>query len=288
MTQDPSFGGPWTQEKLEILRRYLDTYTTVLKEQPSADTPFRLTYVDAFAGSGSYQVTSSDQLVEYRDFDTFRQGSARIALDTEDRPFDRLIYIEKNRKFISSLQSMKEANTHRNIEVINRDANLVLPDICSRMSSLDRAVIFLDPFATDVDWTTVQAIADSKKVDCWIWFPLSALTRMMTRRQRPNAALSRKLDRIFGGREYWESELYHLAAQQPLFGDSELVSREPQDRIAEVYRNRIGSVFSAIAPTRRKFLNSRNSPMFELIFAAANPTGARRAIPIADYLLKNF
>ncbi len=288
MTQHPSFGGPWTQQKLEILRRYLDAYTRVLKEQPSADTPFRLTYVDAYAGSGSYQESNSDQLADYGDFDTFRQGSAKIALDIEDKPFDRLIYIEKNRRFTSSLQFMKEANPHRSIEVINRDANLVLPDICSRMGSLDRAVIFLDPFATDVDWATVQAIADSKKVDCWIWFPLSALTRMMTRTQRPNAALSRKLDRIFGGREYWEAELYPLAAQQPLFGDGDLVSREPQDRIAEVYRNRIGNAFAAIAPTRRKFLNRQNSPIFELIFAAANPAGARRAIPIADRLLKNF
>ena len=288
MTDYPSFGGPWTQEKLEILRRYLDAYTTVLKEQPSADTPFRLTYVDAFAGSGSYEASRSDNQANYGDFDRFRQGSAQIALDIEDKPFDRLIYIEKNRRFISSLQSMKRANSHRNIEIINRDANLVLPDICASMGSLDRAVIFLDPFATDIDWATVQAIANSKKVDCWIWFPLSALTRMMTKRQRPNAALSRKLDTIFGGREHWEPRLYHLADQQPLFGDEELVVREPQDRIAEVYRGRIESAFAAIAPTRRKFLNSQNSPIFELIFAAANPTGARRAIPIADHLLKNW
>ena len=28
----PHFGGPWTQEKLRILRRYLDSYTTALKK----------------------------------------------------------------------------------------------------------------------------------------------------------------------------------------------------------------------------------------------------------------
>ena len=43
----PSFGGAWTRQKLEILRRYLDTYTTALKDQP-----FELIYVDAFAGAG--------------------------------------------------------------------------------------------------------------------------------------------------------------------------------------------------------------------------------------------
>ena len=31
---DRSFGGPWTQEKLQILSLYLDAYTTALKNQP--------------------------------------------------------------------------------------------------------------------------------------------------------------------------------------------------------------------------------------------------------------
>ncbi|HSN87955.1 MAG TPA: three-Cys-motif partner protein TcmP, partial [Thermoanaerobaculia bacterium] len=41
------FGGDWTATKLEILRRYLEAYTTALKNQP-----FRTAYIDAFAGTG--------------------------------------------------------------------------------------------------------------------------------------------------------------------------------------------------------------------------------------------
>ena len=44
-----SFGGPWTEQKLEILRRYLDAYTTALKGQG-----FQLIYIDAFAGAGAW------------------------------------------------------------------------------------------------------------------------------------------------------------------------------------------------------------------------------------------
>ena len=47
----PRFGGPWTQEKLDILRRYLDTYATALKNQP-----FTLAYIDAFAGASTMQI----------------------------------------------------------------------------------------------------------------------------------------------------------------------------------------------------------------------------------------
>ena len=40
-------GGKWTIDKLDILERYLDAYTTALKNQP-----FKLMYIDAFAGTG--------------------------------------------------------------------------------------------------------------------------------------------------------------------------------------------------------------------------------------------
>ena len=45
------FGGPWTQQKLNILEHYLDAYTTALKNQP-----FRLVYIDAFAGTGRIEL----------------------------------------------------------------------------------------------------------------------------------------------------------------------------------------------------------------------------------------
>ena len=41
------FGGRWTRQKLDILERYLDAYTTVLKYRH-----FSLVYIDAFAGTG--------------------------------------------------------------------------------------------------------------------------------------------------------------------------------------------------------------------------------------------
>ena len=42
-TRHNRFGGPWTEDKLDILEGYLDSYTTALKNQP-----FRLVYIDAF------------------------------------------------------------------------------------------------------------------------------------------------------------------------------------------------------------------------------------------------
>ena len=53
------FGGPWTEEKLERLRKYLVAYTTIFKGNRRA-SHYRTTFVDAFAGSGTY-ITVKDQ-----------------------------------------------------------------------------------------------------------------------------------------------------------------------------------------------------------------------------------
>jgi three-Cys-motif partner protein len=53
--QIQKFGGAWTVIKIDILKQYLDAYTTALKSQP-----FNLVYIDAFAGCGKY-TTKNDQ-----------------------------------------------------------------------------------------------------------------------------------------------------------------------------------------------------------------------------------
>lgn len=275
----PQFGGPWTEQKLEILRRYLNEYTTVLKKQG-----FTLIYVDAFAGAGSY-VESGDT---YEDFHELRRGSAQIALAVDDRPFDRLVFIEKETNAASTLQQLANEHKARRIDVIQGDANIKVPEFCRSMGDFERAVVFLDPYATEVNWSTVEAIAATQKIDCWILFPLMAVARMMPTGREPDEATADRLDRIFGGREYWQAS--YRDSRQTSFWDDEPRRERPSgsEQIADRYRDRLVSTFERVAPTRRTLRNSRDVPLFELFFAASNPVGARRAIPIASYILQNW
>ncbi len=280
-----SFGGTWTAGKLEILRGYLDAYTTALKDQP-----FPLTYVDAFAGYGSYQPGAAYSPEDYGDFQELWDGSPRIALGVQDKPFDRLVFIEKDPAGCQALTGLRAEYPGRSIEIRNQDANVVLPRFCQSLQPLDRAVVFLDPFATEVSWATVEAIAQTGKIDCWILFPLKAIAQMMPRDNEPTEALARQLDRIFGGREHW-ADFYRVSPQQPLpmFADEPVQERpHGSDQIAARYRERLGSVFNRVASNRRTFRNSKNSPMFELFFAAGNPIGAPIAVRIANHLLENW
>ena len=273
----PSFGGPWTEQKLEILRRYLDAYTTALKNQR-----FQLTYVDAFAGAGSY----TDATGGYEEFHELHKGSARIALDVDDKPFDRLVFVEKDLERVESLHKMRNEYPGRQIEIVQGDANVRVPEFCRNMGYSDRAVVFLDPYATQVSWETVEAIAATKKIDCWILFPLMAVTRMMPTGNEPDEATATRLDRVFGGRGYWLSS-YQDSPQLSMLGDNKRRERGPSDQIAERYRERLRTIFHSVATTRHALMNSKNAPLFELFFAAGNPKGARIAINIADHILKS-
>ena len=277
------FGGPWTNEKLGILRRYLDAYTTALKNQP-----FNLIYVDAFAGSGSWTPRSGYSVEDYGDFREFHSGSSKIALEISDKAFDRLVFIDIDPQNINSLETLRNEFPNRKVEIVNEDANIVLPKLCGELTDFDRAVVFLDPYATEVAWSTVEAIAHSKKIDCWILFPLMAVTRMMTRNNEPDQGLREGLDGIFGGRQHWQG-LYSPSQQLSLLGDEPRQERrQGSDRIADLYRTRLESIFARVASTRKILKNSKESPMFDLFFAASNSSGAPTAIRIADDILKRW
>ena len=278
-----SFGGPWTQEKLKILSLYLDAYTTALKNQP-----FRLIYVDAFAGSGSWHSGPAYASEDYDDFRELHKGSPRIALEIQDKHFDRFIFIEKDPQRCEELEKLRVESPSRDINILNEDANIALPEFCSELKANDRAVVFLDPFATQVSWTIVEGLAQTQKVDCWILFPVGAIARMMPTQNEPPEELANQLDRIFGGREHWK-DLYAPSPQMSfLENESKQERTRGSDQIAQQYQIRLESVFAKVAPSGRALRNSKKSPMFQLFFAASNSRGAPLAVDIARHIIDHW
>ena len=205
------FGGQWTILKLEILESYLDFYTTALKNQS-----FKLMYIDAFAGTGRINSRSEDEGVQ-----EFIEGSAARALGICDKPFDRVIFVEKDVERFESLDQLRRTNVGRDIRVENADANDFLKNLQEDWHSW-RGVLFLDPFATEVEWSTIEKISRFNALDTWILFPVSAVARMMPRSKTPDDISPRwaeSLNRIFGD-ESWRC-LYHTNPQMNLFGHEE-------------------------------------------------------------------
>ena len=263
-------------EKLDILESYLDAYTTALKNQP-----FKLMYIDAFAGTGDISPRLDDD-----DARSLIAGSAQRAMAVKDKPFDRLIFVEEDAHRYNQLTAIWRSNTDRDIRVLNWDANRFLRSLEEDWRAW-RGVLFLDPFATEVEWSTIEKIAGFNALDTWILFPVNAIARILPVEKNPDAvflAWAEKLTRIFGD-ESWR-ELYHVNPQQSLFGE-DLYQRDVGTAgISRLYKDKLRQLFrDRFMEGSKTFVNSKNSPLFEFVFCVGNETGIGPAKRIAGHIL---
>ncbi len=268
------FGGPWTQEKLEILERYLDAYTTALKNQP-----FRLVYIDAFAGGGLIRPQDREAL-------GFLRGSTTRAIEISERPFDELIFVDKDAERCAELETLRDRYPRRNIRIERADANEFLLNLRKDWKSW-RGVLFLDPFATEVQWSTIRTIARFNALDTWILFPVAAIARMLPRSRKPDDISPRWADRLTSifGDESWR-ELYRQNPQGGLFGDSGSVRDIGVDGLVTIYKKNLRTLFGDRFLSRSRCLKtSKGSPLFELMFCVGHPNGIGPARRIARHIL---
>jgi three-Cys-motif partner protein len=283
------FGGDWTEQKLDILDAYLKAYNKALKK-----TPFTRVYIDAFAGTGYRQQSSISsncaglfQDIEEPEMQEFLKGSAKLALEVEPA-FDKYVFIESDPQKVDELEQLRQEHPNKAnaITIEKGDANSYIQKYCKNMPPSLRAVVFLDPFATQVQWGTIKAIAETKAIDVWILFPLMAVNRLLAKDHQKTCRVA--LDRLFGTKD-WFQEFYCTSVEEDIFGQTiEKIQRAcVSEKIGVFYLNRLKLIFSGVAPNPRMLYNSRG-PLFLLFFASGNPKGAPIAIKIANHILENF
>ena len=286
-----NFGGDWTMEKLERVRKYLVAYTTIMK-----DKPFRFAYIDAFAGTG-YRTHKQDDNpnelmfpeITEQEVQDFLDGSARIALQVQPK-FQKYIFIEKDDNRFAELQKLKTEfpSVQNDIEVVQSDANIYLKDLClNRDWKNHRAVLFLDPYGMEVEWNTITAIARTQAIDLWLLFPLgAAVNRLLKKDGDIDTTLRSKLDRFFGATD-WYDAFYETTSTKTLFG-KETITQKIGDfkSIEQYFVKRLQTVFTKVANNPLPLYNSRNNPLYLLCFASGNPKGAPTAVKIAQHILR--
>jgi len=288
------FGGNWTEEKLQSLRKYLGAYMTVMKKQP-----FQTFYIDAFAGTGYRKPRSAKeevlikQLVD-EDSEEFRKGSATIALEISPS-FDKYIFVESDPKNFAELAKLKNVHSRLadRITLHKKDAAVVIKELCS----LDwiklkwRGVIFLDPFGMNVSWQTIEAIAKTHALDLWLLFPLGVgVNRMITKDGKIQEAWREKLNILFGTNE-WQQEFYKPKepGQLKLFNNNPVRQLEKAitlEGIALYFNERLKTIFPGVADNPLMLTNSKNNPIYLLCFAVGNPAGKGPALRIAQHILR--
>ncbi len=291
------FGGDWTTAKLDILAKYLASYTKALKDKPSKEQPFRKAYIDAFAGTGYRDAKRDDESEQgsqallfpdlaKREPQSLLDGSARLALKTQPG-FDRYIFIERSVERCAQLEALKTEFPHlaNDIRICRGDANVEIQTLCSKEWTSRRAVLFLDPYGMQVDWKTIEAIAKTKAIDLWLLFPLGiGVNRLVTKSGEIPESWRQRLNLLLGA-EDWYDKFYRVESTPSLFGDTEQVAKVKTKTIGRYFIEHLRSVFAAVAPEPKVLRNSANCPLYLLCFAVGNKKGAPVALRIANYLL---
>jgi three-Cys-motif partner protein len=188
---------------------------------------------------------------------------------------------------IQALHALGAQYPDRDIKVIAGDANQKIPKLLKFVNwRRIRAVMFLDPYGMNVDWSTLQAIAATKAIDVWFLFSLSGLYRQAAHDpdaidDDKRAAITRVL-----GTDAWEAELY-APGQRSLFTDEAPVRRTADvARLQDYVRSRLKTIFPAVLKPMPLPLHTRPQK-FSLFFAISNGDGAAigLATRIANYIL---
>lgn len=280
---DTRFGGAWTIEKLNILEHYLNGYTTALKNQP-----FKLMYIDAFAGTGQIALAGRRDEV---DFHRFVSGSAERAVKIDDKPFDKLIFVEKDSEHCAELKALHAMYPERDLSIENSEANAFLSNLREDWYNW-RGVLFLDPFAATVEWSTIEKVAGVEALDTWILFPTSAITRMLPTSNIPeeiSQGWATRLTRVFGDGSW--RDLYREKPQGNLFGKIERERDRGVNGLVTLYKRRLKDLFGARFLDKSCTLkNSKNSPLFEFLFCVGSrsPKAIAAAKGIAQHILKDL
>ena len=250
------FGGHWTSQKLEVLAKYLQSYATALRDKPTPERPFRKEFIDAFAGSGYRDArriegkSGEAQTLLFPDLSAdepqgLLAGSAKLALETEPS-FDRFIFIERSPERCMRLEDLKNEFPDRadRIDIQQGDANERIQDLCDRGWRSRRAVLFLDPYGLQVDWTTIEAVAQTRAIDLWLLFPLGiGVNRLLTKSGEIPVEWRQRLNRLLGTKD-WYDEFYSVELTPTLFGtDQERIVKATMESIGRYFNNRLSANF---------------------------------------------
>lgn len=270
MERDDTIGS-WSVDKHELLRKYLQAYVTVFKNQTWCKG---YEYIDAFAGTGK---------PKSRDEQRYVDGSPGVALGLP-QPFTKYHFIESSSWRIKKLEGLRSEFPKLQVEIYPGDCNNVLrtrivPELA--MKNFKRAIAFLDPFGMQIEWNTLEDVARAETIEVFLNFPVMGINRNVRLRRKEDIAPSvrERMDRFWG--TDWEAELYE--ERQTLFGPEEIRIKQSGKDLGRRFQKRLREIFPhCTVPVL--MTNSKNAPLYCLVFAGHNQTGVK----IADDIFGRF
>lgn len=236
--------GEWSRDKHYFLMRYIDAFTTSMKDKRWSG----LHYIDLFAGAGIERLQNSKEL---------DWGSPLIAAYAK-HPFDRLHLCEKSTRKYSDLKS-RISKIRPDSQLLCGDANQKIHEFIKEVPQQALSLVFLDPYGLHLNFHTLQILSEIRS-DFIVFFPdhLDALRNWERNYlDDPNS----NLDRWMGPRCDWRTVL----------------NSAPQSRHAEILRELYVAQIKTLGYAHFEYrrINAKGHPLYILILCSRSALAAK-------------
>lgn len=290
-----SWGGSWTEEKLDAFEKYVNAYLTIMNTFRDKHN-WKLIYFDGFAGSGTRNENDvqpisellldlfNDECLDEDELNTYK-GAAERVLGIEQRGFDWYVFVDKSMESSQQLEKrLEKFKSQRNLVFRTSDANEQISLLANAMKKDNSlaALVLLDPFGMQVDWKSIELLKGTR-TDLWILIPTGVIVNRLLDRKGELTHIE-KLTSFFGKDEdFLRDYFYKKRTVETLFGETEIVEKvkQPIEKIAKLYIEQLGKIYKHFTDKPLVLCNSRHTPIFHFACASNNPT----AIKIAKQII---
>ena len=285
--QSETWGGKWTEEKLNAFEKYVKAYLVIMgKYAPRFN--WKLIYFDGFAGSGSRNETKEDmqdsfftELTTDEEISIYK-GSAKRVLEIDGKKFDFYYFVDTDTNAQEKLKALLNPyKSNHTLIFRNGDANVEVRKMAEKLKNdLNlAALVLLDPFGMQLDWDSIKSLKDAKHIDLWILVPSGVIINRLLDR-KGELSHSEKLSKFWGLTEDEIREYFYEKKTIPSLFDEDTEEIHKKEKsielIAELYVKRLKTIFKFVnKPLALK--NSRNCTIFHFIFASNNETATKIA-----------
>jgi len=234
--------GGWSKDKHYYLRRYLEIFTTSMREKWKG----QLYYLDLFAGPGKCRVRETEEEID---------ASPLIALNTRF-PFAGYFFVELNKESMNALK--KRCDNHSlydRIVFIEGDCNEKIDLVINEIPQRSLGLAFIDPTGLHFRFPTLEKLSQ-RKVDLIITFPLWM-------------SIGRNLKKFLEQ----EASLLDLT-----IGDKDWRKCKTRREIVQYFRKKLETLNYVIVKSEEEReisirSTTKNLPLYCLLFASKHPLG---------------
>ncbi len=297
-----SWGGPWTEQKLDCFESYVKAYLTIMNSRRDKYN-WKLIYFDGFAGCGSRTFTECDQedsskeLLEIfesencadtqKELNVYAGAAERVVrLEQDMRGFDFYYFVDTNENNLTKLNlKLAQYNVQGRLAYRHDNANNQAKLLAKAMADNPKlkTLCFLDPFGMNINWESIQQLA-GKSLDLWILVPIGTIVNRLVKTDG-TLMYPERLESFFGlHRNEIQKRMQVVETEQTLFGEERKIHKvnDAISKLANLYCEQLGTLFDFVTNEPLVLYNSNHLPIFHFVCASNNKTAIRIAKQIID------